>query len=185
MILMIDNYDSFTYNLVQLLRVTGQDVVVKKNDKITIPEILQLNPKAIVISPGPSSPKQSGISYKIVRELQNRFPILGICLGYQVIAEAFGSQIIKGVPTHGKVQKIKNSGEGVFYNLPSKFNITRYHSLKIDKVPDNFTVTATTLGGEIMGIKHKSLKIEGVQFHPEAILSEYGVEIIKNFTQWL
>ncbi|VIG12625.1 para-aminobenzoate/anthranilate synthase glutamine amidotransferase component II [Clostridioides difficile] len=184
MILMIDNYDSFVYNLVQYIEELGETVVVKRNNEIKIRDIEELNPEVIVLSPGPCSPKEAGICIDIVEYFKGKKPILGICLGHQTIGHVFGGDIIKAQqPVHGKVYSISHTNKGVFRGLKNPLNVTRYHSLIIDynTVPKELEVTATTDKGEIMGIRHKKYLIEGVQFHPEAILSEYGHEMLKNF----
>ncbi|AVD35403.1 anthranilate synthase component II [Clostridioides difficile] len=184
MILMIDNYDSFVYNLVQYIEELGETVVVKRNNEIKIRDIEELNPEVIVLSPGPCSPKEAGICIDIVEYFKGKKPILGICLGHQTIGHVFGGDIIKAQqPVHGKVYSISHTNKGVFRGLKNPLNVTRYHSLIIDSntVPKELEVTATTDKGEIMGIRHKKYLIEGVQFHPEAILSEYGHEMLKNF----
>lgn len=184
MILMIDNYDSFVYNLVQYIEELGEIVVVKRNNEIEISDIEELNPEVIVLSPGPCSPKEAGVCIDIVNYFKGKKPILGICLGHQTIGHVFGGDIIKAQqPVHGKVHSINHINKGVFSGLKNPLNVTRYHSLIIDsnKVPEELEVTATTDKGEIMGIRHKKYLIEGVQFHPEAILSEYGHEMLKNF----
>lgn len=184
MILMIDNYDSFTYNLIQYLSILGEKVLVFRNDAIGLEDIKNMNPDMIVISPGPSSPKEAGISLEIIETFKGQIPILGICLGHQAIAEAFGGNVIKAKkPVHGKVHPITHIGKGVFQALANPLKVTRYHSLVVEResLPDVFEITAETSEGEIMGIRHKSFLIEGVQFHPEAILSESGLEILKNF----
>lgn len=184
MILMIDNYDSFVYNLVQYIEELGEIVVVKRNNEIKISDIEELNPEVIVLSPGPCSPKEAGVCIDIVDYFKGKKPILGICLGHQTIGHVFGGNIIKAQqPVHGKVHSINHINKGVFSGLKNPLNVTRYHSLIIDsnKVPEELEVTATTDKGEIMGIRHKKYLIEGVQFHPEAILSEYGHEMLKNF----
>ncbi|MCI9975924.1 aminodeoxychorismate/anthranilate synthase component II [Clostridioides difficile] len=184
MILMIDNYDSFVYNLVQYIEELGEIVVVKRNNEIKISDIEELNPEVIVLSPGPCSPKEAGVCIDIVNYFKGKKPILGICLGHQTIGHVFGGDIIKAQqPVHGKVHSINHINKGVFSGLKNPLNVTRYHSLIIDsnKVPKELEVTATTDKGEIMGIRHKKFLIEGVQFHPEAILSEYGHEMLKNF----
>ncbi|KPI53641.1 anthranilate synthase [Clostridioides difficile] len=184
MILMIDNYDSFVYNLVQYIEELGEIVVVKRNNEIKISDIEELNPEVIVLSPGPCSPKEAGVCIDIVDYFKGKKPILGICLGHQTIGHVFGGDIIKAQqPVHGKVHSINHINKGVFSGLKNPLNVTRYHSLIIDsnKVPEELEVTATTDKGEIMGIRHKKYLIEGVQFHPEAILSEYGHEMLKNF----
>ncbi|MGO1043304.1 anthranilate synthase component II [Clostridioides difficile] len=184
MILMIDNYDSFVYNLVQYIEELGERVIVKRNNEITLRDIEELNPEVIVLSPGPCSPKEAGICIDIVEYFKGKKPILGICLGHQTIGHVFGGNIIKAQqPVHGKVYSINHINKGVFSGLKNPLNVTRYHSLIIDSntVPEELEVTATTNKGEIMGIRHKEYLIEGVQFHPEAILSEYGHEMLKNF----
>ncbi len=184
MILMIDNYDSFTYNLVQFLGELGEEIIVKRNDEITLLEIEKLDPEIIVLSPGPCSPNEAGISIDVVNCFKEKKPILGICLGHQTIAQVFGATIKRGIrPVHGKVHAIKHLNKGVFKELNNPLNVTRYHSLVIDKetLSDDIEITAITDEGEIMGIRHKNYLIEGVQFHPEAILTEQGHEILKNF----
>ncbi|KXZ39732.1 para-aminobenzoate synthetase component 2 [Alkalithermobacter thermoalcaliphilus JW-YL-7 = DSM 7308] len=184
MILMIDNYDSFTYNLVQFLGELGEKIVVKRNNEITIEQIQDLDPNIIVISPGPCSPTEAGISIDVVNHFKGKKAILGICLGHQTIGHVFGAKIIKAIrPVHGKVHEIKHTNKGVFYGLNNPLKVTRYHSLVIDKntLPDELEITAVTDEGEIMGIKHKKYLIEGVQFHPEAILTEQGHKLLRNF----
>lgn len=184
MILMIDNYDSFVYNLVQYIGELGEEVLVKRNDEITIEEIETLDPEIIILSPGPCSPKESGVCIDIVKTFKGIKPILGICLGHQTIGYVFGGNIIKAnKPVHGKVHSIKHINKGVFKNLNNPLNVTRYHSLVIDNntLPKELEITAITSENEIMGIKHKKYLIEGVQFHPEAILSEQGHDILRNF----
>lgn len=184
MLLMIDNYDSFSYNLMRYFKEIGEEIQIYRNDKITIEEIEEMNPKGIVISPGPKSPEDSGICLHIVRRFKGEIPILGICLGHQVIAYEFNSPVIKGKePVHGKVHEIRNDGKGVFKNLPEEFKVTRYHSLEVDReaLSDEIEITAETEDGVIMGIRHKKYNIEGVQFHPEAVLTEYGHDILRNF----
>ena len=184
MILMIDNYDSFTYNLVQYLGELGADVVVHRNDKITFKDIEQLNPEKIVISPGPCTPEKAGISIETVRYFGGKIPLLGVCLGHQSIASAFGGEIIKAKKLmHGKTSMITHDNKKLFKGLPNPFKATRYHSLVLNKdtVPDEFEVTATSDDGEIMGIRHKNIFIEGVQFHPESILTTSGKDLLQNF----
>jgi anthranilate synthase component 2 len=181
---MIDNYDSFTYNLVQYLAEIGQEVEVVRNDKISIEEIKKLNPQYIVISPGPCTPNEAGISLSLIEAFKGEIPILGVCLGHQSIGQAFGGKIIHAQTImHGKTSKISHNNKGVFRGIKDPFIATRYHSLVIDResLPDCFDVTAWTDDNEIMGIKHKELAIEGVQFHPESILSEHGHDLLKNF----
>lgn len=184
MILMIDNYDSFVYNLVQYLGELGEDIIIKRNDEISIEEIEDLNPEMILLSPGPCSPNESGICLDIVSYFKGKKPIFGICLGHQIIGHVFGANIIKAIrPVHGKVHSIKHNNKGVFENLNNPINVTRYHSLIIDNnnLPKELEITALTDENEIMGIRHKKYLIEGVQFHPEAILSEQGHDILRNF----
>jgi len=184
LILLIDNYDSFTYNLVQYLECLHEDVAVYRNDAISIEEIEAIAPMLIILSPGPCTPKESGICKELVENLKGRFPILGVCLGHQTIGEVFGAKVVQAKePVHGKVHAINHTGRGVFNNLPSPFNVTRYHSLVIDKetLPECFEITAKTMAGEIMGIRHKEYLLEGVQFHPEALLTENGMDILENF----
>ena len=184
MLLMIDNYDSFTYNLVQYLAEIGQEVKVVRNDKISIDEIKKLNPQYIVISPGPCTPNEAGISLSLIESFKGKIPILGVCLGHQSIGQAFGGKIIHAQTImHGKTSKISHNNKGVFTGIKDPFIATRYHSLVIDResLPDCFDITAWTDDNEIMGIKHKELAIEGVQFHPESILSEHGHDLLKNF----
>ena len=184
MLLMIDNYDSFTYNLVQYLAEIGQEVKVVRNDKISIEEINKLNPQYIVISPGPCTPNEAGISLELIEAFKGKIPILGVCLGHQSIGQAFGGSIIHAQTImHGKTSKISHNNKGVFRGIKDPFVATRYHSLVIEKqtLPNCFDITAWTDDNEIMGIKHKELAIEGVQFHPESILSEHGHDLLKNF----
>jgi anthranilate synthase/aminodeoxychorismate synthase-like glutamine amidotransferase len=184
MLLMIDNYDSFTYNLVQYLAEIGQEVKVVRNDKISIEEINKLNPQYIVISPGPCTPNEAGISLELIEAFKGKIPILGVCLGHQSIGQAFGGKIVHAQTImHGKTSKISHNNKGVFRGIKNPFVATRYHSLVIDResLPNCFDITAWTDDNEIMGIKHKKLAIEGVQFHPESILSEHGHDLLKNF----
>ena len=184
MLLMIDNYDSFTYNLVQYLAEIGQEVEVFRNDKISIEEINKLNPRYIVISPGPCTPNEAGISLELIEAFKGKIPILGVCLGHQSIGQAFGGKIVHAQTImHGKTSKISHNNKGVFRGIKNPFIATRYHSLVIEKqtLPNCFDITAWTDDNEIMGIKHKELAIEGVQFHPESILSEHGHDLLKNF----
>jgi anthranilate synthase component 2 len=186
MILMLDNYDSFTYNLVQYFSELGETVKVYRNDQITINEIEELKPKHIVISPGPCRPDQAGISIEVVNQFKGKIPILGVCLGHQSIGQAFGGKIVHAKTImHGKTSLINHNNQGVFKELKNPFTATRYHSLVVEKIscPDCFDITAWTDDEEIMGIKHKTLPIEGVQFHPESILSEHGHDLLRNFIQ--
>ena len=184
MVLLIDNYDSFTYNLYQYFSQIEKDVVVVRNDKIDSTGVIQLNPDLVVISPGPGTPLNSGNSIEIVKSIKNSIPILGICLGLQVIAHVFGARIIRAKrPMHGKLSKIYHNGEGVFSGLKNPLNVTRYHSLIVDQdsLSTDLQITAITEDNEIMGVKHKNLAIQGVQFHPEALLTECGFQLLKNF----
>lgn len=184
MLLVIDNYDSFTYNLVQYLGELGADITVYRNDQITLSEIEQRQPEKIVISPGPGIPKDAGISIAIVQTFGEKIPILGVCLGHQAIGEAFGGKVIRADRLmHGKTSMIAHTGKTIYNNLPQPFEATRYHSLILerDTLPDIFEMTAWTDEGEIMGIRHKRLPIEGVQFHPESILTGVGKKLLKNF----
>jgi anthranilate synthase component 2 len=186
MLLMIDNYDSFTYNIVQYFGELGEDVHTVRNDEITLEQIAELNPDRICVSPGPKSPKDAGVSVDVLREFAGKKPILGVCLGHQAIGEAFGGKIIRARQVmHGKTSKIAHTGEGVFKGLPSPFTVIRYHSLAIERasLPSCLEVTAWTDDGEIMGVRHKEFNIEGVQFHPESILSEHGHAMLKNFLE--
>jgi anthranilate synthase/aminodeoxychorismate synthase-like glutamine amidotransferase len=184
MILMVDNYDSFTYNLVQYLGELGTDVVVHRNDKITLKEIEEMRPERIVISPGPCTPEKAGISIEVAKHFAGKVPLLGVCLGHQSIAHAFGGRIIKaGKLMHGKTSMVKHDGKKLFLGLPNPFEATRYHSLVLDRetVPDGFDITAESDDGEIMGLRHRKMFIEGVQFHPESILTTSGKDLLKNF----
>ncbi|MFT4711591.1 MAG: anthranilate synthase component 2 [Candidatus Azotimanducaceae bacterium] len=190
MILMIDNYDSFTYNIVQYLGELGEHVKVFRNDEITLEEIEALQPRQIVVSPGPCTPNEAGISMDVIRAFSESIPILGICLGHQSIGQVFGGKIVKAEHVmHGKTSPIHHNGKGVFKGLSNPFTATRYHSLIIEggTLPDCLEVTAWTEQDgqlhEIMGVRHKSLNVEGVQFHPESIVSEHGHDLLRNFTQ--
>jgi anthranilate synthase component 2 len=184
MLLMIDNYDSFTYNLVQYLGELGQDVKVVRNDEMSVDEIEALAPERIVLSPGPCTPNEAGVSLDVIRRFAGKLPILGVCLGHQAIGQAYGGHIVHAKTLmHGKVSKIHHTGHGVFAGLPSPYSATRYHSLAIerDSCPAELEVTAWTDDGEIMGVRHRTLPVEGVQFHPESILTEHGHELLRNF----
>ncbi|HFC8518017.1 aminodeoxychorismate/anthranilate synthase component II [Neisseria weaveri] len=184
MLLMIDNYDSFTYNIVQYFAELGQEVVVRRNDDITLQEIEALNPNYLVIGPGPCSPKEAGISIAAMTHFAGKLPIMGICLGHQTIGEAFGGNIIRAQTLmHGKVSPVSHHGTGMFKNLPNPVTCTRYHSLVIERssLPECLEITAWTEDGEIMGVRHKTYPIEGVQFHPEALLTEHGHDMLDNF----
>lgn len=184
MILMIDNYDSFTFNLVQYLGELGETVEVRRNDEISVDDITRLAPKKIVISPGPCTPHEAGISIEVIKRHGSSIPILGVCLGHQSIGAAFGGRIIKA-PTvmHGKTSEIHHDSTGIFKGLPNPFTATRYHSLVIDPtcVPDELVINARTEDGVIMGVHHKSFPIHGVQFHPESILTVHGKDLLRNF----
>ena len=184
MLLMIDNYDSFTYNLVQYFGELGQEVQVYRNDEITLDEIYTLKPAKIVISPGPCTPNEAGISLALINEFAGKIPLLGVCLGHQSIGQAFGGNIIRAKQLmHGKTSQIHHKNSGVFKDIPNPFTATRYHSLVIERetIPDCLEITAWTDDGEIMGVKHKTLAVEGVQFHPESILTDFGHELLNNF----
>lgn len=184
MILVLDNYDSFTYNLVQYLGELGETVEVYRNDAITVDEVAALQPEAIVVSPGPCTPHEAGISTPLVHELGPRIPLLGVCLGHQAIGAAFGGNIVRaGELMHGKSSDIHHDGDGVFLGLPNPFEAIRYHSLVIerDTVPASLTITAETKNGLIMGVRHREHPIEGVQFHPESIMTAVGKDLLRNF----
>ena len=184
MILMIDNFDSFTYNLVQYLMQLGREVRVVRNNALTLEDIRDMNPDMIVLSPGPKTPQEAGICLSVVQELQDEYPILGICLGHQTIGQAFGGSVQEGIePVHGKVYPIRHNNVGVFSGLKNPINVTRYHSLVVDRstLPACLEITAETEAGEIMGLRHRDKLIEGVQFHPEAILTEHGLDMLANF----
>ena len=186
MLLMIDNYDSFTYNLVQYFGELGQDVRVFRNDAITLDEIAGLQPDYLVISPGPCTPAQAGISLAAIKEFAGRIPLLGVCLGHQSIGEAFGGKVVHAKRLmHGKVSPVRHTNTGVFRGLPDPVICTRYHSLAVERetLPDCLEITAWTEDGEIMGMRHKTLAVEGVQFHPESILTEHGHDMLKNFLE--
>jgi anthranilate synthase component 2 len=184
MLLMIDNYDSFTFNLVQYFAELGEEVKVVRNDEIGVSDIATIKPDHICISPGPCSPTEAGISVATIQQYAGKIPILGVCLGHQAIGEAFGGKVIRAKKVmHGKTDVIHHTGEGVFKDLPKCFRVTRYHSLAIEKtsLPTCLAITAETDDGEIMGVRHKEFIVEGVQFHPESILSEQGHALLKNF----
>ncbi|MEE8279252.1 MAG: aminodeoxychorismate/anthranilate synthase component II [Alphaproteobacteria bacterium] len=184
MYLLIDNYDSFTYNLVHYLGELGADVVVKRNDAVTADEALMLGAQGLVISPGPCDPDKAGICLELIEKAAGRLPILGVCLGHQAIGQAFGGKVIRApAPMHGKVSVMTHNGDGIFAGIPSPFRATRYHSLIVERetLPDCFEVTSETEDGVIMGLAHRSLPIYGVQFHPESIASEHGHRLLKNF----
>ena len=184
MLLMIDNYDSFTYNLVQYLGELGEDVKVVRNDELGVDGIAALAPARIVLSPGPCTPNEAGVSLDVIRRFAGNIPILGVCLGHQAIGQAFGGRVVHAQTLmHGKVSRIHHCGKGVFAGLPTPYEATRYHSLAIERAscPSELEVTAWTDDGEIMGVRHRSLAVEGVQFHPESILSQHGHALLRNF----
>jgi len=184
MILLIDNYDSFTYNLYQYLCELGADVVVRRNDKITVQEVREMAPERIVISPGPCTPKDAGISIELITELAGEFPILGVCLGHQAIGAAFGGEVVRAdVVMHGKTSQISHDGRGVLSGIPSPFTATRYHSLVVreDDLPEVLEIAARSEDGTIMAFRHREFDITGVQFHPESILTEGGHRLLANF----
>jgi para-aminobenzoate synthetase component 2 len=184
MILLLDNYDSFTYNLAQYLGQMGQTLVVKRNDQITLDEIADLAPERIVISPGPGTPKQAGISIAIISRFAGKIPILGVCLGHQAIGDAFGGRVIRAEKImHGKTSEIHHDGKTIFRDLPQDFPATRYHSLIVERksLPDELEISAETEDGTIMGLRHRKMKVEGVQFHPESVLTDAGYRLLQNF----
>jgi anthranilate synthase component 2 len=183
-LLMIDNYDSFTYNLVQYFGELGEDVKVIRNDEMSVDAIAGLAPERIVLSPGPCTPNEAGVSLGVIDRLKGKLPILGVCLGHQAIGQAFGGRVIHAKTLmHGKVSRIHHEGKGVFAGLPTPYEATRYHSLAIERAscPAELEITAWTEDGEIMGVRHRSLPVEGVQFHPESILTEHGHALLRNF----
>ena len=185
-ILVVDNYDSFTYNLVQYLGSLGAELTVKRNDKVYIKEVEEMNPDGILISPGPCTPAEAGVSVEIVRSFYKRTPILGVCLGHQSIGVAFGGKIVRAKRLmHGKVSQIYHTGEGVFKDIPSPFTAVRYHSLVIEResLPEVLKLTAWSEDEEIMGVQHRDYPVYGVQFHPESVLSEHGMDILRNFLE--
>ena len=186
MLLMIDNYDSFTYNLVQYLGELGADVRVFRNDAITLDEVASMKPDHIVVSPGPCTPSEAGISVPLIKRFAGEIPILGVCLGHQAIGQAFGGRVVRAQRVmHGKLSLVTHDDRGVFAGVPSPFAVTRYHSLAIERatMPADLAVTATSDDGEIMGVRHRTLAVEGVQFHPEAILTEHGRHMLGNFLE--
>lgn len=186
MFLVIDNYDSFTYNLVQYLGELGAEMSVHRNDRITLQEIEKLRPSKIVISPGPCTPKEAGISVDLIRKFGSQIPILGVCLGHQAIGEAFGGEVVRAPRLmHGKTSMIRHDGRTLYRGLPNPFEATRYHSLIIrrESMPEVLEITAWTEEGEVMGVRHKTFPIEGVQFHPESILTRVGKDLLKNFLE--
>ena len=186
MLLMIDNYDSFTYNIVQYFGQLGEEVQVFRNDRITLDEIERLHPARLVISPGPCSPEEAGLSVAAIRCFAGKIPLLGVCLGHQSIGAAFGGRVVRSVTLmHGKTSPIHHDSQGLFAGLPNPFNATRYHSLVVEResLPDCLEITAWVENGEIMGLRHRSLPVWGVQFHPESILTEGGMDILRNFLE--
>jgi para-aminobenzoate synthetase component 2 len=187
-LLMIDNYDSFTYNLVQYLGELGAAVVVKRNDGIDVAGARELSPDAIVISPGPCTPKEAGVSLAILRELSAQLPILGVCLGHQCIGEAFGGRVVRAARLmHGKTSPVLHDGKTIFESIPSPFHAMRYHSLLVewDTVPDCLEISARTEENEVMGFRHRTLRVEGVQFHPESVGTPEGKHLLENFLRWI
>ena len=185
-ILMIDNYDSFTYNLVQFLGELGEELVVRRNDDITIQEIAEINPTYLMVSPGPCSPNEAGISLEVIKTFAGVIPIFGVCLGHQSIAQVFGGRVIRAERLmHGKTSLIYHNGQTVYQNMPSPFTATRYHSLIVEKnsIPEELLVTSWTDQGEIMGLRHRDLAVEGVQFHPESIMTAQGKTLLRNFLE--
>jgi anthranilate synthase component II len=186
MVLMIDNYDSFTFNLVQYLGELGAPVRVVRNDALSVEEAAALKPQALVISPGPCAPDQAGISLALIGRLAGEVPILGVCLGHQAIGQAFGGKVVRASSVmHGKVSRVRHDGRGVFAAVPNDFTATRYHSLVVerDTLPACLEITAESEDGEIMGLRHRTLAVEGVQFHPEAMLTEHGHQMLQNFIE--
>ena len=184
MILLLDNYDSFTYNLAQYLGQMGQELEVRRNDQITLEEIEELHPERIVISPGPCTPKEAGISVPLVEHFAGKIPILGVCLGHQAIGAAFGGRVIRAPKImHGKISEIHHDGKTIFRGLPQNFQATRYHSLIVERksLPRTLEITAETADGTIMGLRHRKLRVEGVQFHPESVLTGSGFRLLENF----
>lgn len=186
MILVIDNYDSFTYNLVQYLGEMGADLDVRRNDQVTVADVAQMKPEKIVISPGPGTPDDAGITLDLIREFGPKTPIFGVCLGQQAIGQALGGKVIRADKLmHGKTSPVYHNGQGVFAGLPTPLEATRYHSLIVEResLPDVLEITAHTDDGEIMGLKHKEWPLEGVQFHPESVLTEHGKQMMRNFLE--
>jgi anthranilate synthase component 2 len=186
MILLLDNYDSFTYNLAQYLGELGCQVEVHRNDKISVDEILRRKPEGVVISPGPCTPAEAGISVELIQRLGGKLPILGVCLGHQAMGAAYGGKIVRAPKIfHGKTSEIRHDGKGIFRNLPKQFTATRYHSLIVEKksLPRELTISAETADGTIMGLRHRKHKMEGVQFHPESVLTQDGKKLLKNFLE--
>jgi anthranilate synthase/aminodeoxychorismate synthase-like glutamine amidotransferase len=186
MIFMLDNYDSFTYNLVQYLGELGAEVEVRRNDEVTVADVAALRPSHIVLSPGPCTPNEAGITLGLIERFAGEVPILGVCLGHQAIGQAFGGKVVRaGQVMHGKTSRVRHDGRGVFATVPDDFVATRYHSLVVEKatLPDCLEATASAEDGEIMGLRHRTLPVEGVQFHPEAMLTEHGHRMLQNFIE--
>jgi anthranilate synthase component 2 len=184
-VLVIDNYDSFTYNLVQYLGELGAEVIVRRNDEITPKEVLELHPDRIVVSPGPCTPNEAGISVDLISASAGEVPLLGVCLGHQAIGQAFGAKVVRGEPVHGKTARITHDGEGVYAGVEQGFVATRYHSLVIEpeSLPECLVITSRTEDGVIMGVRHREYPVEGVQFHPESIMTRSGHDLLKNFLE--
>jgi anthranilate synthase component II len=184
-VLVLDNYDSFTYNLVQYFGELGAEVIVRRNDEVTPEEVLELHPDRIVISPGPCTPDEAGVSLELIAAAGDRVPVLGVCLGHQAIGQAYGAKVVRGEPVHGKTAKILHDGAGVYEGLDQGFLATRYHSLVIEpgSLPDSLEVTSRTEDGVIMGVRHRELPVEGVQFHPESVLTTSGRKLLANFLE--
>ena len=182
-VLVIDNYDSFTYNLVQYLGELGAEVLVRRNDEVTPEEVAEIHPDRIVVSPGPCTPDEAGVSVELIEKVGASIPTLGVCLGHQSIGQAFGARVVRGEPVHGKTARISHDGEGVYKGLDQGFVATRYHSLVIepDSVPECLVVTSRAEDGTIMGVRHREYPVEGVQFHPESVLTQSGRDLLKNF----
>ena len=182
-VLVIDNYDSFTYNLVQYLGELGAEVLVRRNDEVTPEEVAGLRPDRIVVSPGPCTPNEAGVSVELIEKVGKDVPLLGVCLGHQSIGQAFGARIVRGEPVHGKTARITHDGEGVYAGIDQGFEATRYHSLVIEpeSLPDCLVVTSRSEDGTIMGVRHREWAVEGVQFHPESVLTRHGRDLLKNF----
>jgi anthranilate synthase component 2 len=184
MLILIDNYDSFTYNLVHYIGELGAESVVIRNDKVSADEVLEKKPQAIVLSPGPCTPNEAGVCLDLIKKAAPKIPLLGVCLGHQAIGQCYGGKVVRAsVPMHGKLSTITNTGKGVFKGLPKRFEVTRYHSLVVDRatLPDCLEITAETDDGVIMGLQHKTLAVHGVQFHPESIASQQGHALLANF----
>ena len=184
MVFVLDNYDSFTYNLVQYIGELGAEVVVRRNNQVTVAELEAMNPEKIVVSPGPCTPQEAGISVELVRHFAGKVPILGVCLGHQAIGAAFGGKVIRApVVMHGKTSEIHHDGRTIFNGLPQNFRATRYHSLIVERklLPGDLEISADTADGIVMGLRHREMKVEGVQFHPESVLTEVGFQLLENF----